>query len=126
MNFDCEPSFTHPNRTAKKPKKHPERDLQVECVNWFRSNYRNCLIWSTPNEAAATRATLFRQLGMLKGVSDIVVAMPNRILFIEFKSDDGCQSREQKTFEQKITRLGFDYYVIRDFTTFKNVIQNKE
>lgn len=116
------PFLRHPNRKAKKPKGHPEFDLQSACVYWFRKNYRNSLIWSTPNEAAATRAAHFRKLGMLAGVSDTVIVMPNRVLFVEFKSEDGCQSREQKAFERKIRRLGFEYYIVKTEQQFKEII----
>jgi len=115
------PFIRHPNR-RRKPAKHPEFDLQSGCVYWFRKNYRNSLIWSTPNEAAATRAAHFRKLGMLAGVSDTVIVMPNRVLFVEFKSEDGCQSREQKAFERKIRRLGFEYHVVRSEEQFKDII----
>lgn len=122
MNFDCEPSFTHPNRTAKKPKKHPERDLQVECVNWFKNHYPNAILFSVPNEFARKNMTEARQMGLLKGAADIIVVINGKILFIEFKSDVGKQSIEQKTFQHKVEQNGFTYYLIRDLTTFKDVI----
>ena len=124
--------FLHNNRKRPhKAPKHPEFDLQAACVYWFRKNYRNCLIWSTPNEAAATKAAHFRKLGMLAGVSDTVIAMPGRILFVEFKAADGKQSREQKAFERKIRRLGFEYYIVKTEQQFKNIVkgnveENKE
>ena len=117
--------FLHNNR--KKPTKqlkHSEFDLQAACVYWFRKNYRNCLIWSIPNEAAATKAAHFRKLGMLAGVSDTIIAMPGRIVFVEFKAMDGKQSREQKAFERKIRSLGFEYYVVRSEDQFKQIVRN--
>lgn len=122
MNFDAEPTFTHPNRTAKKPKKHPERDLQIECINWFRNHYKNALIFSIPNEFARKEMEAAKPMGLLKGASDIIIVINGKVLFIEFKSDTGTLTREQKTFQHKVEQNGFNYFIIRDITTFKNVI----
>lgn len=120
------PLLTHPNRKLRKPKKHPERDLQVECVYWFRKTHKNQLIFSCPNEFARAEAAAARKMGMLKGVSDIIVVMPDRVLFVEFKSLEGSQSLDQKRFQQKLERMGYTYVIIRTLKQFKDVIENKE
>ena len=118
------PLFTHPNRKLRKPKKHPERDLQCDCVYWFRKTHKNQLIFSCPNEFARSEAAAARKMGLLRGVSDIIVVMPNRVLFIEFKSADGSQSLDQKRFQQKIERMGYTYAVIRTIKEFKDLIND--
>ena len=112
----------HPNRKLRKPKKHPERDLQEKCVYYVRKNHKNWLVFSVPNEFARGEAPEARRMGMLKGASDLIVVKPDQIFFIEFKSDIGTQTVEQKRFEAKVQKNGFNYYIIRDFNTFKNVV----
>lgn len=118
------PITRHPNRKPKKPKQHPERDLQCECVYWFRKTHKNQLIFSCPNEFARAEAAAARKMGMLRGVSDIIVVMPDRVLFIEFKSADGSQSLDQKRFQQKIERMGYTYAVVRTIKDFKDLIND--
>lgn len=121
------PLFKHPNRKLRKPKQHPERDLQCECVYWFRKNHKNEIIFFVPNELAYNRAAEMKKLGLLRGVSDLVVLLKDgRALFCELKSVDGAQSREQRIFQQKVERLGYAYVVIRTLKEFKDVIENKE
>lgn len=116
------PFLRHPNRKAKKPKGHPERELQIECVEWFRKKYRNSLIVQVPNEACFNRAKEFKKMGMLKGASDVYVVHRGQVLFVEFKADDGVQSREQRAFQHKVEALGFRYYIIKSLQDFKDVI----
>ena len=109
----------------KKPLKHPEFDIQKECVEWFRKNYRNAVIFAVPNEGCVQRMNHFRQLGLLRGVSDVVVLLPTRIIFIEFKSETGTQSRFQKGFQNKVERMGYEYHICRSLADFKTLLRNE-
>lgn len=115
------PFVRHPNR-RRKSKRHPEKELQIQCVEWFRKNHRNSLIVQVPNEACFNRASEFKKMGMLKGASDVYIVHRGQVLFVEFKAEDGCQSREQKAFERKIRRLGFEYYIVKTEQQFKEII----
>lgn len=57
-------------------------------------------------------------MGMRKGVSDIIVLMPKRVVFVELKSDVGRQRKEQEEFQKIVEGLGFEYYVIRSLEEF--------
>lgn len=107
----------------KKPvkKRHIEHFLQVDCVRWFRDNYPNYIIFSTNNECTRGKQ-YWKDSGMLVGVSDLVIVLPNNVLWIELKSDVGRQRPDQKHFEDKINGLGFEYYVCRTIDEFKNFI----
>lgn len=115
------PFLRHPNR-KQRHRGHPERELQIACVEWFRRNYRNSLIVQVPNEACFNRASEFKKTGMLKGASDVYIVHRGQVLFVEFKAEDGTQSREQRAFQQKVERLGFKYYIIKSLEDFKNVV----
>jgi len=50
------------------------------------------------------------------------VLLPNKILFIEVKTDIGTQSKEQKNFQERVEKLGFEYHLVRSLEDFKCVI----
>ena len=116
-------AISHFNRRSRKPKGHPEATLQEDIVRWFRKFHKNEIIFYVPNELAYNRAAEMKKRGLLRGVSDLVVLLKDgRALFCELKSDEGTQSREQKAFERKVRRLGFEYHLIRTLKQFQDVI----
>lgn len=98
-----------------------ECEIQGRCVEWFRANYPEWLIFSVPNEACFKRKQYFDSLGLLNGVSDTIAVKEGEVMFIEFKRDGGKQSNEQKLFQQKIEALGHRYYVINNLDDFKTL-----
>jgi hypothetical protein len=57
--------------------------------------------------------------GLVAGVSDLIIVQPNRVIFLELKDTNGRQSNEQKSFQEKVTALGFEYWLIRSLEEFK-------
>lgn len=110
--------------TLLKCRKKTEHNIQKSVVRWFKREYPNYLIFSTNNEACYTRKTYFTEAGMLTGVSDLVVVLPSKIIFVELKTTKGVQSKKQKDFETKIKYLNFDYYIIRSLEEFQELIKN--
>jgi hypothetical protein len=70
--------------------------------------------YRTKSEAMKMKAT-----GLVAGVSDLIIVQPNRVIFLELKDTNGRQSNEQKSFQEKITALGFEYWLIRSLEEFK-------
>lgn len=103
-----------------------EAQIQASCVEWFRYHYPHYLMFSVPNESAYKRSSYFSSLGMLNGVSDTVIVLPNKVLFVEFKSENGKQRPEQKIFEEKVTALGFPYSIVRSLEEFKELIYDEQ
>lgn len=99
--------------------------IQKECVEWFRKTYNDYVIFSVPNEGCYRRKQYFENLGMLSGVSDTIVILPNKVLFIEFKTLKGYQRPEQHIFENMCLELGFSYFVCRSLEQFKDIIQSQ-
>lgn len=60
-----------------------------------------------PRAASIAKAT-----GMRAGWPDMVILLPNRPIFVEFKAIGGKQSQSQKLVEKEITDLGFQYMLI--------------
>jgi hypothetical protein len=106
-----------------------EDKIQAECVKWFTNNYclrhhtPKCVIFSVPNGGLRNKIEAMKLVttGMKAGVSDLVVLMPGRALFVEVKTDIGIQSKEQIDFEADVVALGFQYFLIRSIDEFKAI-----
>lgn len=106
-----------------------EDKLQQNCFIWFNNqyclNYHNpkCVIFSVPNGGSRNllEAKRLKATGLKAGVSDLIVLMPERCIFIEMKTEKGYQSDKQKEFEQSVKDLGFEYHLIRSFEQFQNL-----
>ena len=100
-----------------------ECDIQRECVEWFRNTYKDYLIFSVPNEGCYRRKKYFENLGMLSGVSDLIVVLPQKVIFVELKSEKGYQRPEQKSFQSKVESLQQSYYLCRTLEDFQSIIK---
>lgn len=108
-----------------------EAKIQQEMFMWYKNNY--CLnhhnpkhvIFAVPNDSSSKEETM-RKLatGMLPGASDLIVVQPNRVIFIEVKTDVGTQQDNQMQFEADVKALGFEYYVVRSLDHFKQTMLN--
>jgi len=108
-----------------------EARIQQEIVQWFRNEYcrtvhqPQCMIFSVPNEGRNVKEQMRKlSTGMMSGVSDLIVMMQNRILFVEVKDETGKQSKNQILFQERARIMGFDYYLVRSLEEFKEIIQS--
>lgn len=126
-----------------------ESAIQQSIVIWFTNNYctikntPKCAIFSVPNEMAMyLRGALMgakissrtidrvvsailskmKKTGMMNGVSDLIVLLPEKVIFVECKTETGTQSKSQKTFEKLVTSLGLSYYLVRNLEDFTKII----
>ena len=98
-----------------------EAAIQQSMVVHFRNNYQRLdkgVIFSVPNE----RAGGYMATGLLSGVSDIIVILKGKVLFIEVKNAKGKQSPNQIKFQKQVENLGFSYYLVRTLEEFKIII----
>ena len=113
-------------RAKKKVKRQrPEFYIQSDIIKYFKENYPEYLIYSCPNEACYKRKGYFEAMGLLPGVADLTIITDKRPLFIECKSPDGRQSKEQRIFQANVERLGYKYYIVRSLQQFKDIIQTE-
>ena len=87
---------------------------------WYRKNFKNDLIFSVPNERASGWNKMIA-IGMLPGVSDLIVVTKGKVLFVEVKDYKGIQRPNQVDFENKVKALGFEYYLVRSLDEFKQI-----
>lgn len=78
-------------------------------------------IFSVPNEATY-KNNQFKAMGVRNGVSDLVVVLHGKVLFIEMKDPAGSQSPEQLDFQNLVTNLNHEYHIIRSLEQFKELI----
>jgi hypothetical protein len=104
-----------------------ESKIQQDCYVWFTNNYclekheNRSIMFSVPNESNGSQQRKVNT-GLLRGVSDTIIVLPSKVLFVEFKTEKGYQSEFQKDFQERVTKLGHEYYVIRNLDQFKQLI----
>ena len=114
---------------AVKPKKvqgHQESDIQISCVKWFKIQYPRYIIFAVPNGGTRKKMEMIWMLreGILPGVADLVICGDRgKILFVEMKTKKGQQNPHQKEFQEKATKLGFQYNVCRSLEDFMQVVR---
>jgi len=111
--------------------KKTESKIQQECLMHFRNTYclkhhnPQYLMFSVPNEGKNAIEQMRKiQIGLMSGVSDTIIVMPNRVIFCEFKDDKGKQSPQQIDFQTKVENLGFEYWLVRSLDEFKLCLQS--
>lgn len=97
-----------------------ESRIQRACVEYFRYKYPKYLIFSVPNGGLRNKITArtLKAEGALAGVSNLIIVLPKRVIFIEMKTLKGKQSQSQKDFEEKIDMLSGYYFVCHSLDEF--------
>jgi hypothetical protein len=100
-----------------------ESQLQQKLVIWFKNNVKG-LIFSVPNGGSRNilEAKNLKLTGQMAGVSDLIVLLENKCIFIEVKIEKRIQSEVQNKFQQRVEALGFDYHIIRTLDDFQKLI----
>lgn len=109
--------------------KEGEERIQYQIVEYFTNTYclkfhnpRYC-IFSVPNDTSDVRELMRKKsTGLKAGVSDLIVLMPNKCMFVEVKTETGNQSDNQKQFQADVEELGFEYILVRSLLDFQNKI----
>ena len=106
-----------------------ESQMQKYCVAWFRHRYESIepLFFSVANGGARNvwTAKIMKDEGVRAGVADLILLIPRHGfagLLVEMKTPDGKQSDSQKTFERLATQYRYKYVVVRDLTTFQQLM----
>lgn len=82
--------------------------------------HKDWLIFSVPNERADFRELArLKSTGLMPGASDMILVMPNEVVFVEVKDAKGKQSENQLKFESKIKKIGHRYILVRSLEEFK-------
>ena len=104
-----------------------EERLQMACVRWFNLQYPqyhgllNCNLNNSSNKISGKRN---KDMGVIRGRSDLVLYFASTATHIELKTDKGRQSQAQKDWQQLIESQGFKYYIIRSIEKFVKLINH--
>lgn len=108
-----------------------ERQIQIQCVSWFRHRYPECsgVFFSVPNGGArnAWTAKNLRDEGALSGAPDLILLVPKQgyaSLCIEMKKVGGKVSESQRAFCKAAERFKNKYVVVYSFEEFKAVVED--
>ena len=66
-----------------------------------------------------------KRTGSKKGVADVILLLSNKhhnCLCLEFKTDIGRQSTEQKEFQKQVEAVGGKYEIVRSANDAMNII----
>ena len=93
--------------------KHIESKTQQNIVKYLRDN--KIFVFAVPNggKRRLREATIMKAEGVTAGVSDLIILLPQRAVFVEMKQEKTKQTDTQKTFQASVQALGFEYYVWR-------------
>lgn len=75
------------------------------------------------DQIIAVLSQRMKNMGLRSGVSDTVVVMPGKTLFVEFKTENGYQSEKQKEFQAAVESCHQSYYVARSLEEFQSIIR---
>lgn len=118
--YNCYAESKNPVKT-KRVCRHDEDDIQEEFFRVVHAKFPNIpdkLLFSVPNGGRRDKFTgaIMKRTGAKRGVADVILLMPNEkynCLCLEFKTDIGRQSPEQKDFQMQVEGNGGRYEVVR-------------
>ena len=106
-----------------------ERQIQIQCVSWFRQRYPEAsgVFFSVPNGGIrnAWTAKNLKDEGALSGVADLILLVPKKgyaSLCIEMKKPGGKWSDSQKAFKTAAEGFKNKYVVCYSVEEFKAVV----
>ena len=99
-----------------------EHQIQCSIVQYLR--LKKILVFAIANGGSRhpLEAVNLKKEGVRAGVSDLVVVMYGRIIFLEVKAPKGKQQPSQKEFEEEVKKRGFEYYVVRSIEDVQEIL----
>ncbi len=99
----------------------------------FSGQIRKILIGSLGKVKGLQKASMIiskivnrnKKIGLMPGVSDLVLVLPGKTVFIELKTVKGKMSEEQKVFMSRITKLDHSGYICRSLDDFIEVLEHE-
>lgn len=127
--YNCYAESKNPAK-AKRVCRHDEDDIQEEFFRVVHAKFPQIpdkLLFSVPNGGIRDKFTgsIMKRTGAKRGVADVILLMANdkyNCLCLEFKTDIGRQSSDQKEFQSQIERNGGRYEIARSVNDAINII----
>lgn len=124
------PIIETPPQPKKRKHTQPEARIQASCVEFLWNNYPETrgLYIHIPNEgnrSSKLDGAMRKALGLVAGAPDTFLFMPRNGyagLAVEFKTEVGVQSEEQKAFQARLEKQGYCYRLCRSLEQFKQIL----
>lgn len=106
-----------------------EHNLQKACVQWFRMQHRNKLIFAIPNGGLRDKivAKKLKDEGVLPGIPDLMIPIPKNGyggIFIEMKYGNNRPTDEQNEILSELWDSGYKVEVCNSIEKFIEVVNN--
>jgi hypothetical protein len=106
-----------------------ELQLQSNAFTHLWNNYpelRGRVFTINNNSQNKVKGAINKALGVIAGVSDMVMLIPNGVIWIEWKIETGRQSKQQVQFQSLVEELGMKYYIVRTQEEFISLVLNNK
>lgn len=128
--FTCFSESNDPQK-SKRVISHEEADIQADFFNklkLFFPGLPDKLVFAIPNGGSRHKleAINMKRQGVKAGISDVIILIPKKgyaSLCIEFKTDKGKQSDEQKEFQRQAEMCGNKYVIVRSVATAIGIVK---
>jgi len=92
----------------------------------WRMNLKQ-LLWIKNNRFAGKFLRKDGSQGFIKntgrGSPDLIIVLPNTVLWVEVKTKKGFLSEFQKMWQEKLANLGQLYYIVRSHNDFTKILK---
>lgn len=97
--------------------------LQCQIVALLR--FQGFLVFACANGGSRNylEAVNLKRSGLLAGVSDLIIVLQNKVVFVELKTDKGKQQETQKKFEKEVIKRGHKYLLWRSLKDCQDFIE---
>jgi len=102
-----------------------EIQLQSKCFQYawnYHPETRGHLCYNLNNSRNVIDGNQNKAQGLIKGRSDMTFYWNLSAYFLEFKTETGVQSNEQKQWQSKMEDAGYEYHIIRTEDQFKEIL----
>jgi hypothetical protein len=111
-------------RPQPKKRKQPESQLQRAVYRFIRMKFPGVLCFHCPNggKRSPVEAAIFKAMGVLPGVADLLVFWRGGHGAIELKAGKGSQTDSQRYFQVQWIHCGGQYAVCRSIDEVEAVL----
>ena len=106
-----------------------EAILQQICVGYLKDKYPDIIYNVSLSGIKLSGNTKYQVINTMKaqgwvtGIPDVTLHLPNSVtLCLELKTIKGRQSEEQKVIENRLTKLGHTYLIVRTLDDLKEIM----
>lgn len=111
--------------------KMSETQIQIQCVNWFRTQYPK--LWeagklihiANERHCSITTGRMLQKMGVRRGIPDLALFLARKeyhALFVEMKAPNEYPRPEQRQIMASLEQDGYKCVVCRSLDEFRNII----